>query len=981
MARGAPGCGSDARLWLGRDTLQPVSALLAPAVLLGAALGLGLGLWLGCRAARARPRHQKDDAQSLLRNLESNVPASPDASSPARRRRREAQLSREEPPDDYEPPFPSSVTSFALKAKVVYPINQKFRPLADGSSNPSLHEHLRPVPLPNQPADASPSGSLGSLGPVAKDEHSSSASTHSASSDERLPQRAFLRVRSFPEALACESLDLDLCLYDLHLQDLLSLDTALRREKHLMFIQIFKMCLLELPKKKSDDELYQKILSKQENDLEEIEKSLRARLSGAEGGAAAEPEYVTLADVEKKELEEAELLVQHMNAFWRQMENVQHFLVDQVKCSSSKARQLQITLMERMTVAEGLLEDSQDLQALDSVQRTLGRAHAAKAMEALKLQMQEEARCRLAVLSRVLERLTAGGQLSGQQKEDTLTQQHRAFWGETERFTRELVQQGQELVKAALARQAESTAELRRAQEEEQRHFLAETQPPSDPKGFLQAFHALLERQQLMLSEQEDQETLGITEALVALCQELYQSTVGTFQKFVDVLFLETLPDLTGLSRAQCECLQQEVQETTAQQLEKSDRFRKQQWTLFQDLLEQEKQVWMEECALSTVLQTQLRESREDIVQHVLSRLGGLSEESVRGVLQGHSLLLRGALRRLALRGHALAALAQMRLSGKKSLVQELREQRALEQGTSPCLDEHQWQLLRALEARVAEEAGRLRDEAQHVRQQVQQQLLAEAQELGQLLQQHTERAIAQALLGQARHAATRSRAKDRDDGKMALVEAAVESVYVTSAGVERLVRTYEQQLGTVMQEHQGRALLRLQGLRGERVESYRLHKQQDLDVAHPGPEAAGGVQAPSSALHQRMWAQHKKFLMQFTAHQRVRLRARDQAARAMESLQAQLDTQLQEAEQVFISELAALARVPLGDSRTLPQKRGLPEKPPRTRKKKPPPRDRCDPGAREEEDPAAGSARLSPQDRGGAEAEDSRTTRPRADT
>lgn len=33
-----------------------------------------------------------------------------------------------------------------------------------------------------------------------------------------------------------------------------------------MFIQIFKMCLLELfPKKKSDDELYQKILKKQEN--------------------------------------------------------------------------------------------------------------------------------------------------------------------------------------------------------------------------------------------------------------------------------------------------------------------------------------------------------------------------------------------------------------------------------------------------------------------------------------------------------------------------------------------------------------------------------------------------------------------------------------------------------------------------------------------------------------------------------------------
>lgn len=64
-----------------------------------------------------------------------------------------------------------------------------------------------------------------------------------------------------------------------------------------------------------------------------------------------------------------------------------------------------------------------------------------------------------------------------------------------------------------------------------------------------------------------------------------------TFQKFVDVLFLQTLPGMTGLSQADCENLRQEVQENTAWQLGKSDRFRKQQWELFQDLLEQDKQV------------------------------------------------------------------------------------------------------------------------------------------------------------------------------------------------------------------------------------------------------------------------------------------------------------------------------------------------------------------------------------------------------
>lgn len=69
----------------------------------------------------------------------------------------------------------------------------------------------------------------------------------------------------------------------------------------------------------------------------------------------------------------------------------------------------------------------------------------------------------------------------------------------------------------------------------------------------------------------------------------------------------------------------------------------------------------------------------------------------MRSVLQRHELLLCAALRRLALRASAITALTQMRLSGKKGLLQELREQHALEQGSSPCLDEHQWQLLRAL--------------------------------------------------------------------------------------------------------------------------------------------------------------------------------------------------------------------------------------------------------------------------------------------
>ncbi|XP_043303658.1 ellis-van Creveld syndrome protein isoform X5 [Cervus canadensis] len=953
MARGETTCGSDARLRLGRDVVRPAPALLVPAVLLGTALGLGLGLWLGCRSARPRLRHQKDDTQSLLRNLESNIQTPSAAGSPPRRRKREALTSKdEEPLDEYEPSFNGNITAFALKAKVVYPINQKFRPLADGSSNPSLHETLKQAVLPNQPLEASPSSSLGSLSQAEKDDCSSSSSVHSAASDDRFLGRSFLGASSFPEVLTCESVDLDLCIYNLHLKDLLQLDAALRQEKHMtmsspvqdlethreeeravlhkdvkfrssgrgllsqMFIQIFKMCLLDLlPKKKSDDELYQKILSKQEN----------------------------------------------MEAFWKQMENIQHFLVDQFKCSSSKARQLTMTLTERMIAAEGLLRDSQDLQALDTLERTLGRAHMAKTMEFLKLQVQEETKCRLAGISRSLELLTVEGKLSGREKEDLLTQQHKAFWEEVEGFGREFVQRGKDLVKASLVRQAEEMARLTLAQQEEQRSFLAAGQLTAHPEEFLQAFHDILETQRLTQGDLEEEEDVRAAQAVAALCQELYRSTMETFQKLADILFLQTLPGVTDLSQAECEYLRQEAEENSSRQLEKSDRFRRQQWKLFQDLLEQEKQVWMEEYALSALLQTHLRDDHENIIHRVLGQLGSLSEESIQYVLQAHELLLRSALRRLALRGSAITTLTQMRLSGKKGLLQELREQHALEQGSSQCLDEHQWQLLRALEARVLEEAGRLEEEAQQTRLQLQQQLLAEAQEVGQLLQQRMERAIGQALLGHARNSASRSRAKDTDDFKRTLMEAAVESVYVTSPGISRLVQAYYQQIGRVMQDHEERRLQHLKTLQGQRVEEYKLRKKQELADPSSGAEVAGGAQEASRAAHQRMLAQQKKFLAQFTAHQRTRRDARKRKARVMDHLEAQLETQLQEAEQNFISELAALARVPLAESKLFSNKRGLSEKPLRTKRKKPAPRERGDTGGPKDDDPASGGPTSGP--------------------
>ncbi|XP_060044488.1 evC complex member EVC isoform X2 [Erinaceus europaeus] len=870
-------CGGDARLLLGRDEVLPVPALLGPGVLLGALLGLGLGLLL---ARRARPGLQ-DDTQSLLRNLEPRAPTPSEAGSPSGRRRRQTRRAREEPGlEERDAALSSPVTTFALKAKVVYPLKQKFRPLADGSSNPSLHETLRPA-LPHQPLEASPCSSLDSVSQRDKDASSSASSVPSASSEDRALRRSFLRPSGFLEALTRDGVDVHLCAYSLFLQDLLAVDAQLRHHKRLMYLQILKICLLEiLPRKKPDDGICQKILAKQDQDLEELEERLQARLSHAEALGSGDSEYVTLADVERKEREISEQLIDYMEASWQQVGHTQHLLMEQFVSLGSRARQALATMTERMIVLEGRLRESQDLQVLDALDRMLGRAHLAQALEGLRLRLPEDTRCRLGATARALERLVAEGWLSGQLKEELLAGQHTAFWGEAERHRREFSRQAGEMLKVAQDQQAEGAAQLAAAQEDEREAFLAQMQLTTDPDGLLQAFHELLEAQWLARRELQDQHSLQAAEALAQLAQELHGAALGAFQELEEALFLRALPGASGLPGAECQALWREAGAAVAKQQGRAGGFRRQKRRLFRDLLAREEQLWLEELALAQLLQVQLREDQEDTVLRVLERLGGLSQEVTRGLLRGHELLLRSGLRLVALRGCAVTALTQMRLSGQKARLQELREQRAMEQGVGPCLEEDQWQRLRALEASMEEEDCRLQEEAQRARARLQEQVLAEASEVGRLLRVHTERALGLALRGRARTGPPG--VQDTGD-QSSLVDRAVESVYVTSAGVGRLVGAYHQQLERVVQEHNERTQQQLTAL-------------QEKPPAKPElrDKAAAAAQAPRQAVHQRLLAQRRRFLAQFSAHQRARLQAQGQRTQALELLETQLETELQ---------------------------------------------------------------------------------------
>ncbi|NXY40317.1 EVC protein, partial [Ceuthmochares aereus] len=851
---------------------------------------------------------QNSDSQRLLESLSSD-----EKEHTLMRSKAEPYTSKEEMVlEEIESPLNSNITTFALKAKVIYPINQKFRPLADGSSNPSLHENPKQGVLPNQVMETSTSGSLGSLSQGDKEDCSSSTTIHSTTSDDRFQARAFLKVTSFPEVLTCESFDVKLCLCSLVLKDLMLLDTELRREKLMMFIQVLKIYLTDFcRKKKIADDLFKKVLLIQQNDFEELQKQLDSRLQNTDVFGAHNSEYQTVEDLERKEREYSEHIIDNMEAFWKLIDKAQQAFLDQSKCSSAKAMKITKNLTEKMIAVESLLSESQDLQAMDIQERLFNWELMVKMINLLKSYIPEECKCRLNIVSNILDHLTVKSNLSVQQKEEILMDLHKAFWEQLAHFSNECMQQSKDLILKRLECRAKKREECKHKKEAEQGSLLSKTFHIEKVHDFLKAYHELLERHRQAQWELEEEDDCESTEAVADLYKELYSKASHALSELVTELFLQTLPVVTGLSVRECELLKEEWQENLVPQLEKWETHRQRRWELFQEQLLQEKKVWIKEYALSAVMQKHLSEKQENIIQGVVSRLGCLGDESVDYILQKHRLLLCSVLTRLTLRRVGIAALARMKLSRKKSLLQDLKEQHTLQKGLSPCQDEDQWQLQKAVDSHILEEEEKLEEETQQTHLEFHQQLVTEIQEALQFLQQHMEQVIGQTLLQRARQEAGKMSSDNGQDFKERLVEAAVESVYGTSNNINRLVQNYYQELGKITEGYEEKKVQQLKTVQAEREERNRLRKKQVNELAWKEKQTKGLLNV-SSTVHQRMVLQQKKVLAQFELQQQIRLEFLKQKLLGVHHLETKLENQLMEAEQDFVSELAALAHVPV---------------------------------------------------------------------
>lgn len=905
-------CSSDLLLTFSVDSLQVVPGLLATAVVLGIVAGVvaaGLLCWYVFLPLLSRKAKEK--TVTLEKNKPDVNQDNQDVASKAKKKMKIKEsklLPLEEEGDQLSN---NGVAAFALKAKVVYPINQKFRPLADGASNPSLHENYKRTRLPNQIFEDSAESSMDSMSQGEKEDGSSSTTIHSNTSLDRFYERMFPRVNSFPEVLQCNGCDVKLCLYSLCLQNLPLLDTELRQEQYTMFVQILRINLTDLLlEKKIDGELYTHIISSQEAELEELEQKYRSRLMSNKSSRGKGSESQTMEDIERREREYSDHLIRNLEGFWKQIENVHQLLHDKAKCSYDEAERIMMNVILKMIGVENVLCDSQEELAMEIQEKMIRWEHMAKVVESLKYQIQEESECRLNAVSKTLEQLTMKKKLTVKQKERHLTELFKDFWEEVSRYNKDCCQQTKAVIAEHLGHRNKLIDILQKKQKEERLNFLARADGSVDADHFITEYHKVLEDQRELKGALEDEEDCKAIDAVAELCQELYTGASQTFEKLVKRLFLHTLPEMTNLTLGECESMKHELRHNLSTELEKAETERKTKIKLFQEMLVQEKQLWAKEQVHSSVLDKYVCEAQQQIVQGVLIRLSGLSENSNKFALQRHKFLLRSVLRTLALRNIAMATLTQMRMSRKIVIVQELKEQHALEKCKWHLQDEEQWQTQKEMEAHILEEENKLEEETWQARSDFQQQLLLDLTDANNGIRQHMERTIGQMLIHQAQQEAAKTMMEDNGEFKERLVEAAVESVYVTSNSINKIVQNYNQSIEQILKEHEKEKSKQLKAIKED---ASKLRSNHKLTKAKPKQK----LPEPSSSydLHERLISQQKQLLEKLRLFQLIRLESLKQKKSVLHVLEGQLENKLKDAEQEFIAELASMARIRLTDN------------------------------------------------------------------
>ncbi|KAJ8262105.1 hypothetical protein GJAV_G00162280 [Gymnothorax javanicus] len=779
-------------------------------------------------------------------------------------------------------PMNSDVAAFALKAKVVYPINQRYRPLADGASNPSLHENSRLAVLPN--AESSSSSSLDSLSQE-NDEDSSQFVTSFPIPDTFQNER-FIRVDHFPETFTCTGFEGRISLYALGLQNFQQLCSKLQEEEHVFFLQILRI-LFEgsFCKEKIDSAFYSNILLTQEKELQDLKKELSVKLFHSERKEDPNSVYCTVEEIEQTGKDRLEQGLQMVMGFSRQVEQLcLHLRCRASTFSDESATQMTRRLIHSLLQVETRLTEFQITCTRSAQENLLWWEELTTWLQSQPSLLRLEAVCRLRMVAKTLEQLTSDSHLSFGHMEKILSELHGLLREDVQQCHEDCLKQTKELVNEMYSKAEAKIKKLMKSQAKERSRTTNNAQYLRDPLEFVEVYCDVLKRQRKQSSDLEEQQEWSVTEAVCGLWKRLHSSWSEKLAERVAEVFLNTLPAQTQLTADQCAQLRQEAEQDLSRQLQKEEAAVKHNLQGLQEQLELERQMCLEEDSLVSASLQHMCDEQLKILRGMLVKQKDLQESVDTLMEEKHRLLLVfGISPRVP--DFTLRVLKEMRLSRLK--MPAVSDSKVLELGDY-CKIQHTPNLTPEQSIRISLPV-KLKG--------------AWGQKLCSFDRASSMSSYQSSTLGQ-------SLFKNMpkcclDSRKHHLVEGASESVYVTRSSISALIQGYDTQIQSITKTQ----LHSLESPGGKcneasgRSQMYRALQQ----------ELANWERKPTSReFYQRVETQKRKILAQYdvdleTAYGTLRTRKSE-----LHQKRENLQVQLQEAEETFMTQLAALSRVAL---------------------------------------------------------------------
>lgn len=295
------------------------------------------------------------------------------------------------PADGDEPPrmLSSDVAAFALKARVVYPINQRHRPLADGASNPSLHELHKRQTLPS--LDSASSLTDDWLSQERGDEDDDDDDSSQFMSSKTHTSHMFRRVQHYAQT-PCHS---RVSLLSLTLQELRIHTAHLQQQKYKMFLRA--LCVLLSGTENTE------LLQQQQQ--EEVESLLR----GVSVDVGVEP-HTVMCSVEEEEQTGREQLQRSMQTAVSFAQQLQRLLQDLQR--SGVCEELQRGVLVCVRTVEDALAELQESVLQMLLDRFLCWQEVSDSLKERTALLKQEAELMLKAAGQSVESLGADGQQS-----------------------------------------------------------------------------------------------------------------------------------------------------------------------------------------------------------------------------------------------------------------------------------------------------------------------------------------------------------------------------------------------------------------------------------------------------------------------------------------------------------------------------------------------------------------------------------------